>query len=156
MEKFPNNDSMFSSQRLYAEGKYGTTILSTENGANILTKTPFEEWIFVQYEQQSDQSCGAGWTEGGRHQGSVHHRGWRTCRRGHNGQDRNRLMKRFRCTHWRRGKWYLETRFRMPKQSDVSTFQEISPDPNEWLNQFHEVLYAEANNKKVKGTMQTS
>lgn len=47
MENFPNNDSMFSSQRLHTEGKYAIMILSTENGGNILTKSAFEEVIRI-------------------------------------------------------------------------------------------------------------
>lgn len=41
-ERFPKNDSMFSSQRLYDEGNYAVMILSSVEG-NILTKTAFEE-----------------------------------------------------------------------------------------------------------------
>lgn len=47
MENFPHNDSMFSSQRLYAEGKYAITILSAQNGGNILTKSLFQEVLRI-------------------------------------------------------------------------------------------------------------
>ncbi|XP_051738614.1 patched domain-containing protein 3-like isoform X2 [Ctenopharyngodon idella] len=41
-ETFPNNDSLFSSQRLYAEGNYAVIIYSIVEG-NILTDALFEE-----------------------------------------------------------------------------------------------------------------
>jgi len=41
-EMFPNNDSLFSSQRLYAEGNYAVLIYSVEE-ENILTDELFEE-----------------------------------------------------------------------------------------------------------------
>lgn len=44
-EHFPYDDSMFSSQRLYAEGNYAILIVKSKNGANILRTETFKEII---------------------------------------------------------------------------------------------------------------
>ncbi|KAA0704940.1 Patched domain-containing protein 3 RND-type protein RNDEu-3 [Triplophysa tibetana] len=51
-ERFPKNDSMFSSQRLYDEGNYAVMILSSVEG-NILTNAAFEEIIRLDNEVNS-------------------------------------------------------------------------------------------------------
>lgn len=44
-ENFPYDDSMFSSQRLHAEGNYAILIVKSKNGANILRADTFKEII---------------------------------------------------------------------------------------------------------------
>lgn len=164
MENFPQNDSRFSSQRLYAEGKYAITILSTENRANILTKSPFEEVIRINNKVNS-LSVKVGQREigfkdlcttlDGKCVGNA------IMDISENSADKvGQINISFPVHTFRNKPVFLGSELGGVKTSGsrilnakaIRLFYFIKnvSGSNEWLKEFHRVLYADANNKKVK------
>ncbi|XP_026800540.2 patched domain-containing protein 3 [Pangasianodon hypophthalmus] len=164
MENFPNNDSMFSSQRLYTEGKYAVMILSTENGGNILTKSPFEEVIRIN-KKVTSLSVKVG-------QRQVGFKDLCTTMDGkcvsnaivdiseNNADKIGQINITFPVHTFRNKPIFLGSELGGVKTSGnrIQNAQAIRlfyflknvPSSNEWLKEFHQVLYAEANSKKIK------
>lgn len=164
MEHFPNNDSMFSSQRLYAEGKYAVTILSTENGGNIFTKSPFEEVLRINNKVNS-LLVKVGQREMGFKDLCTTKDGKCTSNviidiSENNANKIEQMNLTFPMYAFRNKPIFLGSEVGGVKTSGntIQNAQAIRlfyflkniSGSNEWLKEFHETLYAEANNKKVK------
>ncbi|KAK3572270.1 hypothetical protein QTP86_029689, partial [Hemibagrus guttatus] len=164
MENFPHNDSMFSSQRLYAEGKYAITILSARNGGNILTKSLFEEVIRINKKVTSlsvklDQmEIGFGdlcaTTDGKCVSNSI------IDITNNNADQIGKIKLTFPKYTFRNRTLFLGSELGGVKTSGniIQSAQAIRlfyflkniSSCNNWLKEFHKTLYDESNNKNVK------
>ncbi|KAK2854485.1 hypothetical protein Q7C36_006354 [Tachysurus vachellii] len=164
MENFPNNDSMFSSQRLYSEGKYAITILSAENGGNIFTKSLFEEVLRVN-DKVNSLSVKLGQTEVGFRDlcttvdGECVSNGIIDISESNAGQV-GKINLTFPIYTFRNKQLFLGSELGGVKTSGniIQSVQAVRlfyflkdiSGSNDWLKAFHQTLYAEASNKNVK------